>query len=133
MSIWSAPAPAKSCWCRRSKRSCWRSIRPGASSGSKIRPNGWMTKIRLRFPDPRLHLVAALHYRPHVPHVDVLPAVPDQATSDLPPSQVRDGMRMSIGDGVFAQVFLTITTGSFVTALALFMGASNFALGLIGA
>mgnify|MGYP001793178500 CR=1 FL=1 len=35
-------------------------------------------------------------------------------------------------DGVFAQLFLTLTTGSFVTALALFMGANDLLLGLIG-
>ena len=41
--------------------------------------------------------------------------------------------RMSIGDGVFAQVYISITAGSFVTALALYMGASDFVLGLITA
>jgi MFS family permease len=42
-------------------------------------------------------------------------------------------MRMSITEGVFAQAFLTITTGSFVTALILFMGADDLVLGLITA
>lgn len=63
----------------------------------------------------------------------VLPAVPDGPANTLPPSQVQKGMRMSVADGVFSQIFLTITTGSFVTALALFLGASDFVLGLITA
>jgi MFS family permease len=69
----------------------------------------------------------------HPSHIQVLPAIPDRTTSGLSPSQVRQGMRMSIGDGVFAQMFIGVTTGSFVTALAIFLGATDFVLGLITA
>ncbi|HMA36700.1 MAG TPA: MFS transporter [Chloroflexia bacterium] len=67
------------------------------------------------------------------PQVRVLPVVPTEPFNTLPPSQVQRGMRFSVADGVFAQIFLTITTGSFVTALLLFMGANDFVLGLISA
>ncbi|HUS13708.1 MAG TPA: MFS transporter [Chloroflexia bacterium] len=61
----------------------------------------------------------------------ILPEVPDTPAAPLKPSLVMRGMRMSIADGVFSQVFLTLTTGSFVTALVLFMGGNDFVLGLI--
>src|SRR5690348_11834535 len=85
-----------------------------------------MTKSSL----PRAPLSRVLR-RP--PGFKVLPPVPDLPSNSLLPSQIRQGMRMSIGDGVFAQVYISITAGSFVTALALFMGASDFVLGLISA
>ncbi len=85
-----------------------------------------MTKTSL----PRAPLSRVLR-RP--PGFKVLPAVPEQPSNSLLPSQIRHGMRMSIGDGVFAQVYISITAGSFVTALALYMGASDFVLGLITA
>ncbi len=70
---------------------------------------------------------------PRPPPLTLLPAVPPSAPGGLPPSVVLRGMRMSVADGVFAQLFLTLTTGSFVTALALFMGANDLVLGLISA
>ena len=43
-------------------------------------------------------------------------------------------MQLSIADGIFAQMWVTVrTVGTFVTGLALALGASNFELGLIGA
>ena len=89
-----------------------------------------MSKIRPRLPHPSVAVPPALTHRPHV---DVLPPIPEHPTSGLAPSQVRYGMRMSIGDGFFAQIFLTVTSGSLLTALLLFLGATDFVLGLVTA
>src|SRR3954470_1039909 len=79
---------------------------------------------------PQVHVPDAIR---HPSHIQVLPAIPEKPTSGLAPGEVRQGMRMSIGDGFFAQIYIGITTGSFVTALALFLGATDFVLGLITA
>ncbi|MDQ2806511.1 MAG: MFS transporter [Chloroflexota bacterium] len=92
-----------------------------------------MTKPRVRPPRPVRPPVPPRPRRrlPPRPSLHILPAVPPSAPGSLPPSVVLRGMRMSVADGVFSQLFLTLTTGSFVTALALFMGANDLLLGLI--
>jgi MFS family permease len=62
-----------------------------------------------------------------------LPPLPPESPGGLLPSAVLRGMRYSIAEGVFAQIFLILISSSFVTALALFMGANDFVLGLITA
>ena len=44
---------------------------------------------------------------------------------------VRDGMKMSICEGVAATIFIVITQGVFLTGLALVFGADEFYLGVI--
>jgi MFS family permease len=63
----------------------------------------------------------------------LLPEMPEGTPVALPISQVQRGMRVSIVEGIFAQVFISVTLGSFVTAFALFLGANDFTLGLITA
>ena len=48
-------------------------------------------------------------------------------------SDVKTGMRMLMLDGVCSQVMGVFTTGAFLAAYAVLIGASNFTIGLIAA
>ncbi|MGI8587860.1 MAG: MFS transporter [Chloroflexia bacterium] len=87
---------------------------------------------KLRGSSPRLRRPRLSEAKNRItPTFRILPAVPEEPAGGLLPSQVQTGMRWSIFEGGFAQVFLNTTTGSFVTALTLFLGASDFVLGLV--
>lgn len=51
----------------------------------------------------------------------------------LSTQEVRRGLRLSIVEGLFANVHVSVTTGAFLTGFALLLGASPFELGLISA
>lgn len=53
--------------------------------------------------------------------------------SALAPSQVRDGLKLSIFEGALAQVFITLTAGAFLTGFLLMLGADNTTLGIVSA
>ncbi len=48
-------------------------------------------------------------------------------------NELERGLRFVTYDGVAVQVMSTFTTGAFVVAFALLLGASNFMIGIIGA
>jgi MFS family permease len=52
---------------------------------------------------------------------------------DLGASEIEHGMRMLVRDAVFAQSMLVLTTGAFLVAFALLLGASNIVIGLLAA
>ena len=43
----------------------------------------------------------------------------------------KHGMRLAVVEGAFATVHIAITLGAFTTGLALFLGASDFQIGLL--
>lgn len=45
----------------------------------------------------------------------------------------QKALRLVIRDGIFSEAMVTLTTGAFLTALALQLGASNFQIGLLSA
>lgn len=53
--------------------------------------------------------------------------------AQLTEEEVRRGMKMVIGDGVAAEAMTTLTSGTFLVAMALFLGASNFEIGILAA
>lgn len=62
--------------------------------------------------------------------------LPDGVVDDdgpLSQSEVRRGLRLSIMDGMFAQVYISVTMGAFLTGFALLLGAGNTVLGIVGA
>jgi MFS family permease len=62
--------------------------------------------------------------------------VPNDISSDdsaLAPSEVRAGLKLSLIEGVFAQVHITLTAGAFLTGFALLLGAGNITLGIAAA
>lgn len=52
-------------------------------------------------------------------------------TEHLSESQVRSGLRSIIADGMFAEAMIALTGGTFLVAMALSMGATNFQLGVL--
>lgn len=48
-------------------------------------------------------------------------------------AQLKSGLRMVLRDGVATQIMGSLTSGAFLVAFALLLGASNFAIGLIAA
>jgi len=48
-------------------------------------------------------------------------------------SEVRHGLKLSIVEGMLAQVHISLTTGAFLTGFALLLGAGNTTLGIVAA
>jgi MFS family permease len=65
--------------------------------------------------------------------VAVLPSDVPVAERALAPSQVRRGLLLSIGEGMMAQVHITLTAGAFLTGYALMLGAGNVTVGIVAA
>lgn len=66
----------------------------------------------------------------------LLSGVPYDISADdsaLAPSEVRSGLKLSLIEGVFAQVHITVTAGAFLTGFALLLGAGNITLGIAAA
>lgn len=55
------------------------------------------------------------------------------ATTPLSPAIVRRGLRLSIGEGMMAQVHISLTIGATMTGLALLLGAGNLTLAILTA
>jgi len=53
--------------------------------------------------------------------------------AQLTEAEVRRGLKMVIGDGLAAEAMTTLTGGTFLVALALLLGASNFQIGILAA
>lgn len=51
----------------------------------------------------------------------------------LAPSEVRYGLKLSLIEGMFAQVHISLTAGAFLTGFALLLGAGNMTLGIVAA
>lgn len=56
-----------------------------------------------------------------------------QPRNILTEEDVKKGLRLVIGDGLTTEIMTTLTGGTFIVAMALLLGASNFQLGLIAA
>ncbi len=54
-----------------------------------------------------------------------------QPSNNLTEEQTKWGMRMIIGDGIASEAMITLTTGTFLTAMAILLNASNFQIGLL--
>ena len=55
-------------------------------------------------------------------------------TSDtLTEAQVRTGLKLVVRDGLATEAMVAFTSGTFLVAMALYMGASNFQIGLMAA
>jgi MFS family permease len=52
---------------------------------------------------------------------------------NLTESQIQSGLKSVVADGLFAEAMVAFTSGTFLIAIALHMGASNVQLGLIAA
>jgi MFS family permease len=52
---------------------------------------------------------------------------------ELTPEQIRRGLKISVGEGAFATVHLTLTSGVFLIGYALMLGVNDFQLGLLTA
>jgi MFS family permease len=52
---------------------------------------------------------------------------------ELSKADIDKGLKMVIGDGIAAEAMTTLTGGSFLVAMALLMGATNFQIGLLAA
>lgn len=59
--------------------------------------------------------------------------VPMLQPKELTPANREAALRLSIYEGAMASVFVSITSNGLVTGLALYLGASPFVLGVIGA
>lgn len=53
--------------------------------------------------------------------------------SEITPENLKRGMRLVIADGVTSQILVTLSTGTFVIAYAISLGASNFMIGILSA
>ena len=51
----------------------------------------------------------------------------------LTEEQVNKGLKYVIGDGLATEAMVTLTSGAFLVAMALSMGATNFQIGLLAA
>ncbi len=65
--------------------------------------------------------------------VAVLPSDVPAAERALHPAQVRRGLLLSIGEGMLAQVHITLTAGAFLIGYALMLGAGNVTVGIVAA
>ena len=54
-------------------------------------------------------------------------------SAHLTEAQINDGLKLVIKDGLAAEAMTTLTGGAFLVALAIYMGASNFQIGLLAA
>src|SRR5262245_32427087 len=53
--------------------------------------------------------------------------------AQLTETEIRRGMKMVIGDGLAAEAMTTLTGGTFLVAMALLLGATNFQIGILAA
>jgi MFS family permease len=56
-----------------------------------------------------------------------------RSAKSLTENQVRSGLRLVIADGITAEAMVVFTSGTFLTAMAINLGATNFQLGLFAA
>lgn len=56
-----------------------------------------------------------------------------QPSESLTEKQVQSGLKSIIADGMFAEAMIALTGGTFLVAMALQMGATNFHLGILAA
>ena len=56
-----------------------------------------------------------------------------QPSENLTEKQVQSGLKSIIADGMFAEAMIALTGGTFLVAMALQMGATNFHLGILAA
>src|SRR5688572_32006885 len=54
-----------------------------------------------------------------------------RTSSHLSPQQVQSGLRYVVKEGVAAEIMVNLTGGTFLVAMALHLGASNFQIGLL--
>jgi len=54
-----------------------------------------------------------------------------QTSEHLTDQQIKSGLKLVIGDGLTAEAMVTLTGGTFLMAMAVGMGASNFQIGLL--
>lgn len=54
-------------------------------------------------------------------------------TRHLSQTQIARGLRLVIADGMTAEAMVVFTSGTFLTAMAIRLGATNFQLGLFAA
>lgn len=54
-------------------------------------------------------------------------------SKSLTESQIKSGLKLVIADGITAEAMVVFTSGTFLTAMAIHMGATNFQLGLFAA
>lgn len=54
-----------------------------------------------------------------------------QPVKSLSNKQTESALQLVIRDGIFSEIMVTLTTGTFLTALALQLGATNFQVGLL--
>ena len=52
---------------------------------------------------------------------------------NLSEDQLKSGLRLVVADGLSAEAMVVFTSGTFLTAMAIHMGASNFQLGVLAA
>ncbi|MGN6641360.1 MAG: MFS transporter, partial [Mucilaginibacter sp.] len=52
---------------------------------------------------------------------------------NLTDDQLKSGLRLVVADGLSAEAMVVFTSGTFLTAMASHMGASNFQLGVLAA
>jgi MFS family permease len=64
------------------------------------------------------------------PYVVLMNFKPKKALTD---QEVKKGLSLVIGDGLAAEAMITFTSGAFLIAMALLIGASNFQIGLLAA
>ncbi len=65
--------------------------------------------------------------------VQLIPTELESAESSLTTAEVRRGLKVSLVEGMAAQVYITLTAGPFLTGFALLLGAGNTTLGLVAA
>jgi len=54
-----------------------------------------------------------------------------KTSSNLSPQQVQSGLKYIVKEGVAAEIMVSLTGGTFLVAMALHLGASNFQIGLL--
>lgn len=59
--------------------------------------------------------------------------VPPATQQELTPGRLQQALRISILEGAFANIHISVTMGAFLTGFALLLGANNVELGLIAA
>jgi len=53
--------------------------------------------------------------------------------SELTPKEIRTGLKISVWEGSFATVHVTLTSCAFLIGYALLLGVNDFQLGLLAA
>ena len=54
-------------------------------------------------------------------------------TRNLTEKDLQSGMKLVIGDGLASEAMTTLTGGTFLVAMAVLLGASNFQIGVLAA